>query len=192
MKRYIVIIDNFDSFTFNLKNLFESITSSLYQIKVLNHKTTTQEVRDLNPYFLILGPGPGGPQDAGVTLKLISYFSGRIPILGVCLGMQCLNYFYGGHVLKASIPIHGKMTPLKNFKKHFFSSLPSIFFVARYHSLRVIPAPNFEILAESDDLPMVIYDQEKQLIGLQFHPESFMSEYGEEMMTLILKHFGLL
>jgi anthranilate synthase component 2/para-aminobenzoate synthetase component 2 len=183
MNKSVVIIDNYDSFVYNLA---QYVGESGYTPRVFrNDAITLREIRDLNPGHLIISPGPGTPDTAGISNAVIKRFAGRIPILGVCLGHQCIGAVYGGHIIKASPPTHGKSSPVYHDRQTIFAGLPDPFEAGRYHSLAVdrgnLPEA-LEISAVSGDTVMGIRHKNFAVEGVQFHPESVMTVVGHDLM----------
>ncbi len=182
----LVMIDNYDSFTHNLVQLFYE-----FDIEVLvfrNDRITPAGIEKLAPDWISISPGPKSPSHAGVSKAVVHHFGPHIPILGVCLGMQVINEVFEGKTRKAPVPVHGKRSLVKHANRGIFSNLPSPFRVARYHSLCIeIRSPLLQPLAWSEDqVIMGIQHQTWPLCGVQFHPESFMSEYGLELIDHFL------
>ncbi len=175
----LLVIDNFDSFTYNLVQMF---TQDELEIRVFrNNALNLDGVDRMVPDYIIISPGPKNPGEAGISKDLIATFYKKIPILGVCLGMQCINEVFGGTTIKAPIPMHGKTSAIHHEKGGLLAGIPSPFTAARYHSLVIQPPWNnpLEITARSEDgVIMGISHPEYPLHGLQFHPESFLTEYG--------------
>lgn len=176
----IYLIDNYDSFTYNLYQLMGSISSQ--QIKVIkNDEYTVQQLEQLDPEGLIFSPGPGRPEAAGNMLEIIKQFLGKIPILGVCLGEQAIAEVYGAQVVHAPKLMHGKPSKITlTNKSQLFENCPNSFEAARYHSLIVDPntlPENISITAQTDDHEiMAICDDKNKIFGVQFHPESIMTD----------------
>jgi|TARA_B100001250_G_C19815626_1_gene798166 anthranilate synthase/aminodeoxychorismate synthase-like glutamine amidotransferase len=187
MKNQVLLIDNYDSFTYNLVQAFKILKANVSVCR--NDKITTQEAISLNPSHLVISPGPGRPEDAGISLDIIDTFIGKIPILGVCLGHQCLFQYYGGKIISAKKLMHGKSSLIEHDKKTIFDNLKNPLEVGRYHSLAAnnIDIPNeLEISAKtSDNEIMGIRDKEKKVEGVQFHPESVLTPDG----PIILDNF---
>lgn len=181
-----VIIDHDDSFTYILASYFPDAV-------VLNHKKTSlTEVESLNPTHLILSPGPGNPknpQDFAIGHELISAFEKRIPILGVCLGHQGIAAHYGARVTHAPKAMHGRKSQITHDSRGIFSGLNSPLEVMRYHSLQVVDLPEtLEITAKSEDGVVMGFKHRKlPIFGVQFHPESFQTEYGKKIIENFLK-----
>lgn len=186
----LLIIDNFDSFTYNLVQCFQVLEVDAIKV-VRNNAITIQEIEQLNPRWIILSPGPGNPKQAGITLETIHYFKGKIPILGVCLGMQAIAEAFGGNVVRAKKPIHGKTSPIYHESKGIFTNLPQGFLATRYHSLIVEnhTLPNtLEVTAHtlSGEI-MGLKHREYPIEGVQFHPESILTTSGPSLLKNFFK-----
>jgi len=187
----ILMIDNYDSFTYNIVQYCLELGADLKVIR--NDELTVQEIDALNPEKIILSPGPATPDDAGVCLEVIEHFKDKTPILGICLGHQSIAQVFGGEVVRAKNMMHGKTSKVKVIKDNvIFKNLPNEFTQTRYHSLTVkeetlpsIVIPTARSLDDNEIMALQIKD--KPIYGLQFHPESIMSEYGYEMMDNFLK-----
>jgi len=185
----IVLIDNYDSFTFNLEQLIAQLG---FRCSVHRNDTLScGQLADLRPQAIVLSPGPGRPRDAGVCLEVIARFAGAVPILGVCLGHQAIGEAFGGKVVRGPVPMHGKVSAVRHFNTGLFAGLSSPLFMARYHSLVVdrksLPAC-LEVTAESEDgLVMALSHRELPVHGVQFHPESFASERGPQLLQNFLR-----
>jgi len=183
----ILVIDNYDSFTHNLVQLF-----MLFDLKILvcrSDKISIQQIDCLKPDYILISPGPKDPANAGISVSIVEAFADRIPILGVCLGMQCINEAMGGQTVKAPIPVHGKTSLVHHNNRSVFQGLPSPFTAARYHSLVVnVCSPELKITAKTDDgIIMGIEHSNLPLFGVQFHPESFMTDHGLALIRNFLK-----
>jgi anthranilate synthase component 2 len=187
----ILMIDNYDSFTYNIVQYCLELGADLKVIR--NDELTVKEIEDLNPEKIIISPGPATPNEAGVSLEVIKYFKDKLPIFGICLGHQSIAQAFGGEVIRAKNMMHGK-TSIMNVSKEndIFKGLPKEFKATRYHSLTVnrenVPS-NIEVLATSNDDKEIMALKIKNLpiYGVQFHPESIMSEYGHEIIDNFLK-----
>jgi anthranilate synthase component 2 len=180
-----LMIDNFDSFTYNL---VQAVAAHGEEVVVRrNNAVDIDGVKALNPRAIIVSPGPGDPDDAGVSVEIIRHFAGRIPILGVCLGHQCLAYAFGGKIVPAKKVMHGKLSRISHDGTGLFEGLPAGFSAVRYHSLAVDEASlpsSLRVCARTDDDGeiMAITDEGRSLFGVQFHPESIATEYGEQLL----------
>ena len=182
----ILLIDNYDSFTYNLYQLIESLWVA---VKVFPHdQITLRELEKLNPDGIVLSPGPKTPSSAGICIPVIETFYMRLPILGICLGHQRIGTAFGSCVQSAKRLIHGQTTRVFHSKSTILSGLPDPFYAARYHSLAIDKAPEgFQKTAwdSSGDI-MAMEHKRYPLFGVQFHPESFMTEGGEQIMRNFL------
>lgn len=181
------MIDNYDSFTYNLVQYLGELGEELQVVR--NDQTTLEEIQAKQPKMIVLSPGPGNPDTAGICLDIVRHLAGKIPILGVCLGHQTIAQAFGGKVVRADQLMHGKTSQIIHDGKTIFEGLPSPFTATRYHSLLVeyetLPDV-FEISAKSETGEiMAIRHRSFPVEGVQFHPESILSEYGKE----ILKNF---
>jgi anthranilate synthase component 2 len=177
----MLMIDNYDSFTFNLVQLFLELE---VKIEVFRHDQVTLEaIAHRNPDWICISPGPKAPAQAGISKAVVERFSGKIPILGVCLGMQVINEVFGGLTRKAPVPMHGKRSMVQHTSNGLFTGIPSPFSVARYHSLCVdICSSNLVSMGVAEDgVIMALQHRTLPVYGVQFHPESFMSEFGLEI-----------
>lgn len=187
----ILMIDNYDSFTYNIVQYCRELGADLKIIR--NDEMTVDEIEALNPEKIILSPGPATPDDAGVTLAVIERFKGKKPILGICLGHQSIAQAYGAKVVRAKNMMHGKTSTVVQKKKTvIFNKLPETFTETRYHSLVVekdsLPECILVTAVSSDDNEIMALEIEgEQIYGVQFHPESIMSEHGHEMIDNFLK-----
>ena len=182
----ILIIDNYDSFTFNLVQYLGEI--SQHEIRVVrNDEISIAEVRAAAPSHLVVSPGPCSPKEAGISVELIKALSGSVPLLGVCLGHQAIGEAFGGKVVRAAVPVHGKTSKISHSDEGIFSGLPNPFSATRYHSLVVERASMPAVLHETawaDGETMALQHVEHQhTIGVQFHPESIMTEVGKELLA---------
>jgi anthranilate synthase component II len=178
----LVMIDNYDSFTYNLVQLFLEFDLDIPVFR--NDEITLDRIRGIEPDWICISPGPKDPAHAGVSKAVIEHFGPRVPILGVCLGMQAINEVFGGTTVEAPVPVHGKTCLVEHAGESIFNGLPSPFRVARYHSLR-IETGSEEVAplaaSPSDGVLMGIRHRSYPIFGVQFHPESFLSEYGPEL-----------
>jgi len=187
MASRLLVIDNYDSFTYNLVQMFLQ-----YDLDILvfrSDKLTLDQVSDLQPDYLLVSPGPKDPAHAGISIPIIHQWHRRIPTLGVCLGMQCINEVFGGQTVRAPLPRHGKVSPVHHAGRALFKGLPNPLAAARYHSLMVeVRSPLLEVTAHSDDgVIMGLSHPEFPLHGVQFHPESFMTEAGFDLVENFLR-----
>ncbi|MFH1541890.1 MAG: aminodeoxychorismate/anthranilate synthase component II [bacterium] len=184
----ILMIDNYDSFTYNLVQYFGELGAELKVFR--NDQITIAEIEKLQPNKIVISPGPGTPADAGISKEVIKTLAGKIPILGVCLGEQAIAEAFGGKVVRAKRLMHGKTSEIHHDGKTIFHGLPKPFKATRYHSLIVekesLPAC-FEISATADDDEIMgIRHKEFKLEGVQFHPESILTEAGKNLLQNFL------
>jgi para-aminobenzoate synthetase component 2 len=183
----ILLIDNYDSFTYNLAQFLGQLGEKLEVRR--NDQITIDEIADRKPQRIVISPGPGEPQNAGICVDVIRQFTGKIPILGVCLGHQAIGYAFGGNVVRAPTLMHGKTSRIHHDSKTIFRELPQDFVATRYHSL-IVEKKGFpselEISAETDGLIMGLRHRKLQLEGVQFHPESVLTEVGMQMLRNFL------
>jgi para-aminobenzoate synthetase component 2 len=181
----ILVIDNYDSFTYNLVQYLGELGEDLFVYR--NNKITLEEIERLKPARIVISPGPGVPADAGITEDVIRYFHKSTPILGVCLGHQAIGEVFGGRIVRAPILMHGKVSDIFHDGKGLFKGLPQGFPATRYHSLMVSQVPtSLEITAETKDgVVMGLRHRDSPTEGIQFHCESIMTAVGKD----ILKNF---
>jgi anthranilate synthase/aminodeoxychorismate synthase-like glutamine amidotransferase len=184
----ILVLDNYDSFTYNLVQYFGELGAELVVRR--NDRTTIDEVEELRPEKICISPGPGTPDDAGISNDLIRHFGPRIPVLGVCLGHQCIGQVYGGEVIRAERIMHGKTSPILHEGDGVFRGLPIPFEATRYHSLIVrretLPA-ELEVVAETADREIMgLRHRLHPVHGVQFHPESIMTGEGKRLLANFL------
>ena len=186
----ILVIDNFDSFTFNLVQYVQEIGEEVIVLR--NNQVSLKEITDMNPDYILISPGPGNPDTAGICLDVVKNFYQEIPILGVCLGHQIIAQAFGGIVKKAAKPMHGKISLINHDQNEIFQDIPSPLPVTRYHSLVVDEStlPNcLEISARTTDGEiMAIRHKKYKVEGVQFHPESILTESGMKMVRNFFKN----
>lgn len=190
----LLFIDNFDSFTYNLVQYSEQLGEKVHVWH--NNQPNIDDIAQLNPDYIVIGPGPCTPNEAGISLDLIRQFAGKIPILGVCLGHQAIGQAFGGQIIKANKVMHGRVSPIYHHDTGIFATLPSPFLATRYHSLVI----------DNNDLPDCLeitawtMDNDKKNImgirhktlaveGVQFHPESILSEQGHNILQNFLYNY---
>ena len=185
----ILVIDNYDSFTYNIVQELGELGAEIEVVR--NDQITIEEIRDLNPSHIIISPGPGFPKDSGISRDVIRTFGAEIPLMGVCLGHQCIGEVYGGKVVHAPGLMHGKTSPVQHYGDALFSDVPSPFIATRYHSLIVeeesLP-DELEVIArtESGEI-MGVRHKEYPVIGVQFHPESILTDFGMKILQNFLE-----
>ena len=191
MTAKLLVIDNYDSFTYNLVQMFRQ-----YPLAIQVHRSDQidlDEVAALSPDYILISPGPKDPAHAGISIALIRAWHKKVPILGVCLGMQCINEVYGGLTIRSPLPLHGKTSEIHHHGDGLFTGLPSPFRAARYHSLVVQPDPDvlqdeLTITARTgDQIIMGLSHRRYPLHGVQFHPESFLTDHGFQLVENFLK-----
>lgn len=193
----LLMLDNYDSFTYNLVQYFGELGT---EVKVLrNDETTVEEIAALQPERIVISPGPCTPNEAGISLAVIEHFAGKLPILGVCLGHQSIGQLFGGQVVRAREPMHGKLSPVYHTNQGVFAGLNNPLTVTRYHSLIValdtlpdcleVTAWTETATGEKDEI-MGLRHKTLMVEGAQFHPESILSEQGHEMLANFLKQQG--
>ena len=184
----ILLIDNYDSFTFNLVHFLGEV-GGVCDVR-RNDSLSVAEAMALEPEAIVLSPGPCTPNEAGICLDLIQAAAGKIPVLGVCLGHQSIGQAFGGHVIRAPVPMHGKVSPVRHEGSDIFAGLPSPFNATRYHSLIVERETLPEVLVPTawteDGIIMGLRHRSLPIFGVQFHPESIASEHGHEMLANFL------
>jgi anthranilate synthase component 2 len=187
----ILMIDNYDSFTYNIVQYCRELGADLKIIR--NDEMSVEEIEKLNPQKIIISPGPASPDEAGVTLDVIRHFQDKVPIFGICLGHQSIAQVFGGDVVRAKNMMHGKTSQMLQADECvIFKGLPKEFRATRYHSL-IVDKENLPDVIEptaystDDNEIMALKIKDKDIYGVQFHPESIMSEYGHEMIGNFLK-----
>ena len=184
----LLLVDNFDSFVFNLAQAFGALGA---EPLVVRNTASVSELEELRPDALVISPGPGDPSSAGVSCEAIGTFAGRVPVLGVCLGHQCIAQVYGATVERSEVgPVHGKTSSITHDGAGVFSGLPSPFIATRYHSLAAATGawPD-ELIASAhseDGIVMGVRHRELDVEGVQFHPESILTERGNDLLANFL------
>jgi anthranilate synthase/aminodeoxychorismate synthase-like glutamine amidotransferase len=179
----IIVIDNYDSFTYNLVQYLGEMGNELRVFR--NNRVTLEEIESLKPSHIVISPGPGAPQDAGISEKVIQMFHKKIPIFGVCLGHQAIGEVFGGKIVRAPSLMHGKTSPIQHDSKTIFKGLPQGFPATRYHSLVVTDIPAcLEVSAQTKEgVVMGLRHREYPTEGIQFHPESIMTVVGKQILA---------
>jgi anthranilate synthase component 2 len=189
----LLIIDNYDSFTFNLVHYFEELGAQTRVVR--NDAMSVDEALELAPAAICLSPGPGRPESAGICMELIRRAADPLPVLGVCLGHQCMGEIFGGRTVQAKSIMHGKTSEITHDGSGVFAGLPSPFGVARYHSLAIGDLPEDGPLIvnarTADGEIMGVRHRDRALHGVQFHPESIASQHGHDVLANFLRLAGL-
>jgi anthranilate synthase component 2 len=185
----ILVIDNYDSFTYNLVQLIGKVTTDI--VVKRNDETTPEEIAELGPSGIVISPGPGRPENAGVTVDVIKALGANVPILGVCLGHQAIGVAFGGRVVHAPTLMHGRTSAISHCGRSIFDGVDDPFVATRYHSLVISPTdfpPELQITAQTDDgVIMGVSHRELPIEGVQFHPESILTGEGEKIIRNWLK-----
>ncbi len=186
----LLVIDNYDSFTYNLVQYLGELGATVEVRR--NDRVTLDEIENsLRPERIVISPGPGTPDDAGITLNVISHFAGKIPLLGVCLGHQAIGQAFGGRVVRAPELMHGKASEVSHDGKTIFAGIKDQFVAGRYHSLIVekesLPASLEVSASTADDIIMGLRHRELKVEGVQFHPESILTSDGKQLLANFLK-----
>jgi anthranilate synthase/aminodeoxychorismate synthase-like glutamine amidotransferase len=184
----ILVIDNYDSFTYNLVQYLGEMNQ---KVKVCrNDKIDVGQIKKIKPDYIVISPGPGSPKDAGISNKVIKEFAGQIPILGVCLGHQCIGEVFGARIVRAKNIMHGKTSEIYHNRKGLFKGIKSPFSATRYHSLIIkhntLPASLKIIAKTKKNEIMAIKHKKYPLWGVQFHPESILTDYGRKLLKNFL------
>jgi anthranilate synthase/aminodeoxychorismate synthase-like glutamine amidotransferase len=183
----LLLIDNYDSFTFNLADYFKQLGQDVRVYR--NDEITLKEAIALKPTHIVISPGPGSPKDSGISIPLIQHFAGHRPILGVCLGHQCIAVAFGASIAPAKHIMHGKLSKITHNKKYLFKGIDDNFNATRYHSLSIDKdtlSPDFDICATTNDPDaeiMAIKHQHYPIFGVQFHPEAVLTEHGLNVLS---------
>ena len=184
----ILIIDNYDSFTYNLVQYIGALD---YEMKIVkNDQISIDEINKLSPKKIVISPGPGKPEDAGISIDVIKKYYDKIPILGICLGHQAIAIAFGGYVINANEISHGKIVEIKHTESKIFKDIPDIFYATRYHSLMIdrnsLPSEINIIAQTNNNIIMGVEHVSANLFGLQFHPESIETKFGIKMIENFL------
>lgn len=186
----LLMIDNYDSFTYNLVQYFGELGEDVRVYR--NDEITLEQIEQLKPERIVLSPGPCTPNEAGISVPLLKQFAGKLPILGVCLGHQSIGAAFGGKIVRAQQVMHGKTSPVHHTGQGVFAGLPNPFTVIRYHSLAIERAslPEcLEVTAWTDDGEIMgVRHKQYEIQGVQFHPESILTEHGHALLKNFLHH----
>jgi|TARA_B110000483_G_C18200990_1_gene545211 para-aminobenzoate synthetase component 2 len=184
----LVMIDNYDSFTYNLVQYFGELGEEVRVFR--NDQISLKKIQDMNPDYLVISPGPCSPKEAGISLELIKELKGELPIFGVCLGHQAIAEAFGAKIVKANYPMHGKISVINHDGDYLFKDLEKNLSVTRYHSLVIEPSSltdDFIVNARTDDgIIMAIQHKTLNISGVQFHPESIMTKQGKKLLQNFL------
>ncbi|OSI12489.1 aminodeoxychorismate/anthranilate synthase component II [Neisseria canis] len=187
----LLMIDNYDSFTYNIVQYFSELGQEVTVRR--NDDITLQEIEHLNPQYLIIGPGPCSPKEAGISVAAMQHFAGKLPIMGICLGHQTIGEAFGGNIVRAKTLMHGKVSPVKHIGEGMFHKLPNPVTCTRYHSLvidRDTLPDCLEITAWTDDGEIMgVRHKTLPIEGVQFHPEGLLTEHGHDMLNNFLEAF---
>ncbi|BCT11424.1 aminodeoxychorismate/anthranilate synthase component II [Neisseria meningitidis] len=187
----LLFIDNYDSFTYNIVQYFAELGQEVAVRR--NDDITLEEIEALNPQYLVIGPGPCSPKEAGISVAAMRHFAGRLPIMGVCLGHQTIGEAFGGRIVRAKTLMHGKVSPVSHSGKGMFMGLPNPVTCTRYHSLvieRGTLPECLEITAWTEDGEIMgVRHKEYAVEGVQFHPEALLTEHGHDMLNNFLVEF---
>jgi len=185
----ILVIDNYDSFSYNLVQYLGELGREPCVYR--NDAISLEKIAKLQVSHIIISPGPCTPLEAGISNDVVRRFRGNIPILGVCLGHQCIGHVYGGVIRRADVPVHGKNSLISHDGKTIFNGLPSPLMVGRYHSLVLDGlSPELEITAKTEDgVIMAVRNEADMVEGVQFHPESVLTDFGHELLRNFLEYY---
>jgi len=184
-----ILIDNYDSFTYNLVQYFGELGERFLVFR--NDKITLDEIENKKPGRIVISPGPGIPQKAGITIEVIKHFAGKVPILGVCLGHQAIGVAFGGKITRARRIMHGKVSEIHHDGRYIFKNLPNPFIATRYHSLVIdkesLPRVLEVVAWAEDEEIMGIRHKKLPVYGVQFHPESILTTAGKDLLKNFLE-----
>jgi anthranilate synthase component 2 len=187
----LLMIDNYDSFTYNLVQYFGELGQEVLVKR--NDEITVADVHQLNPSYIVISPGPCSPKEAGISVEVIRQFAGKLPILGVCLGHQAIGEAFGGKVIHAKTVMHGKVSPVFHHNEGVFTDLPNPMRATRYHSLAVeketLPKELTVTAWTEDGEIMGVKHVHYPLEGIQFHPESILTEHGHQLLNNFLTQY---
>ena len=193
----LLMIDNYDSFTYNIVQYFGELNQDVKVVR--NDQVTLEDIERWQPKYLVVGPGPCSPTEAGISIPAIHHFAGKIPLLGVCLGHQAIGQAFGGNIIRAKTVMHGRLSDMQNIDKGIFSDLPSPFSATRYHSLVIEQETLPECLEVtcwtnqadgSMEEIMGVKHKTLPVEGVQFHPESILSQHGHQIFKNFLEIYA--
>ena len=187
----LLMIDNYDSFTYNIVQYFAELGQAVEVRR--NDDITLAEIAELQPHYLVIGPGPCSPKEAGISVAAMQHFAGKLPIMGICLGHQTIGEAFGGRIIRAQTLMHGKVSPVHHTNRGMFAGLPNPVTCTRYHSL-VIERSSLpdclEVTAWTNDGEIMgVRHKTLAIEGVQFHPEALLTEHGHDMLANFLKEF---
>lgn len=189
----ILLIDNYDSFVFNLARYFRELGQETHVVR--NDAVTLEQIKESPPAAIVLSPGPCTPDEAGISVDVIRRFAGEIPLLGVCLGHQAIATAFGGNIVRATEPVHGRTSAVSHDAADLFAAIPSPFTATRYHSLIVdegsLPRELLVIARLDDGTIMALQHREHPVFGVQFHPESILTAGGKRLLSNFLSLAGI-
>ncbi|KGJ48719.1 MULTISPECIES: anthranilate synthase component II [Paraclostridium] len=187
----ILMIDNYDSFVYNLVQFLGELGEEI--IVKRNDEITIKDIENLDPEIIVLSPGPCSPKEAGICVDLVNHFKGIKPILGICLGHQIIGHAFGGNIIKANEPVHGKVHPIEHINKGVFRNLKNPLNVTRYHSLIIDESSlpdELEVTAKTKDGEIMgVRSKNYHIEGVQFHPEAILSEQGHDILRNFINQF---
>ena len=188
----LLMIDNYDSFTYNIVQYFAELGQEVEVRR--NDDITLDEIAALKPQYLVIGPGPCSPKEAGISVAAMQHFAGKLPIMGICLGHQTIGEAFGGNIIRAKTLMHGKVSPVHHLNRGMFAGLPDPVTCTRYHSLVIDRAtlPDcLDITAWTEDGEIMgVRHKTLAVEGVQFHPEALLTEHGHDMLNNFLKEFA--
>jgi anthranilate synthase/aminodeoxychorismate synthase-like glutamine amidotransferase len=187
----ILLIDNYDSFTYNIAYALGTLGQKLRVFR--SDAISSDDIVQMSPRAIFISPGPGRPEKSGISCETIERFAGKIPIMGVCLGHQCIGQVFGGNVIQADIPVHGKTSPIHHDSNTIFNDIPNSFKATRYHSLIIekssLPS-KLSISAQTEDgMIMGVRNESLMVEGVQFHPESIATNYGTQLFNNFIDYY---
>jgi len=187
----ILLIDNYDSFTYNIAYALGTLGQELRVFR--SDVISPDDIFEMSPHAIIISPGPGRPENSGISCEAIEHFAGKIPIMGVCLGHQCIGQVFGGNVIQAEIPVHGKTSTIHHDGKTIFKDIPNAFTATRYHSLIIekssLPSKLYISAQTESGMIMGVRNESLMVEGVQFHPESIATTYGTQLFKNFIDYY---